>query len=117
MPSDDLGLDAAEPTITLGKWLEELIERLSDPAVRSELSASSGEWSLRMCVDQREPDASWAEVVVGDLVMMRFQKRPRSDRVQRIVSVPFKALLICGELWEDSKAKLATRDETAAAHV
>jgi hypothetical protein len=97
---------AQEPPITLSKWLEQLIERLSDPAVRG----THPKWRLRMCV--HDNDQSWAEVLDGDKVVMTFAHKPRDDGLMhRVVEIPFSVLLTCGELYQDSKDKLEQRGD------
>ena len=102
-------------TVTLSKWLEQLIDRMSDPAARAEMLAKYGNrWSLCLCHDKKDPKKSWAETRYvtpqGTLVLDYFGHEPRSnEKMQRVCELPLKAILVCGELWEDSKAKMASR--------
>jgi hypothetical protein len=107
---------APAETLTIGLWLEQLIERMSDPVARAEMAAKYGDrWSLCLCADDKEPKKSWAEVryqtAQGILVLESFSHGPRrlSDKMQRVCELPLKAILVCGELLEDSKAKMASR--------
>ena len=108
-------ISASVETQTLGTWLDQLVERMADPAERAEMVTKYGDrWSLCLCYDDKDPKGSWAETrcktAQGNLVLESFGHKPRSnDKMHRICELPLRAILVCGELFEDSKAKMAAR--------
>jgi hypothetical protein len=118
---DHATLQAPEPQkivagTTLGSVLERMIGLAADnSAWRDALEI----WSLIMCPDDRvyamitykfaDHPALIARFSAGDLTWWLRER----DRAQRSIEIPRKALMICGELWADSKAKLAAKDENA----
>jgi hypothetical protein len=103
------------PGKTLREFLEAAIDAAADPVRRDALT----HWTLIMCA----VDPPWATLdwrLGDDMYRAEFRRigglrEPRGEHVEAIVRVPRPALLICGELWADSAARLATKDENAAA--
>ena len=103
------------PFASLGEAIESAIEDAADPAWRDTLNG----WQLTMCA----VDPPWATLDwrLGDYAYKAEFRRigglrePRGEHVECVVRIPLRVLTICGELWADSKAKLATQDENAAA--
>jgi hypothetical protein len=103
------------PALTLHEFVEITIDAASDPTKRDAMT----HWELTMCIT----DPAWATLDFGiggyhyRAEFRRFPSpwtNPRDEHVETVVRIPRRALMICGELWADSKAKLAARDENAA---
>lgn len=102
------------PAATLRATVEAMIEAATDQAWREALK----HWELTLCADNpawAAMDSSHGIFHVARFAGFSFEHWRSGERVERIVSIPRPALLICGELWANSKAKLATKDENAAA--
>ena len=86
-----------------------------DPAWRESLAV----WMLTMSPDDPVYAVITLQHVDRPAYNLRFSTGSftwmlkERDRAQRTIEIPRKALMICAELWADSKAKLATRDENA----
>jgi hypothetical protein len=102
-----------EPLPTLREFLETEIDAAADPTWRDSLA----DWTLIMCAI----DPPWAELigrVANYQYVVEFRRigglrPPRGEHVECVVRIPRQVLMICGELWADSKARLATKDENA----
>lgn len=108
--------------ITLHGWLATWIDRLSDPAIRAADAALFGDdLVLRLCLGRYpvRPANAWAEFVLQrdgspPAVVAAFGNGPRTrGRLDHVTEIPFAALLLCGELWQDSKEHLSEREGKA----
>jgi hypothetical protein len=113
IPRADTDPHPGPPAATLRDYVAIMIAAAADPARRDALT----HWTLIMCA----VDPAWAELNIreGDyLHVARFKRmllgQRRGEHVEYVARIPRVALMICGELWADTNAKLATRDENAA---
>ncbi len=68
------------------------------------------EHRLALVKGEDTPPLTVAEVAPG---RSNICPRAFTGRSQRLITLPFRAILICGELWEDTQRKNATRDGVA----
>ena len=96
----------AEDGWTLGETLDVWIDSMADPAMRGVMQQTVGhEWMLTLCA---EPAFATVSHRVSDWIeSVTFGHRAFGDRAQRHIALPFKALLLCGELWQDTREQLA----------
>ncbi len=91
------------PSMTrlLGEVLDDFIHFGADPGQRSALEEVTGhDWALTLCVDG--PYATISHRVSADLVTVVFGQRVLTDRVQRLVRLPYRVITIASELWQDT---------------
>lgn len=101
------------PFTNVGEAIESAIEDAADPALRESLK----HWALILCpVDPAWVRLEWRRdnyMYVAEFRRLVFSDERRGEHVESVARIPRLALMICGELWADSKAKLAARDDNA----
>jgi hypothetical protein len=104
--------DQTPPAKTLGKMLEFMIDAAADPEWRAEHTDSPAHlWNLTVRLDR----PVWATMELREGPRNEFATfgRQTGSDVERTVSIGIRPLLLCGELWADSKAKLAVQVKNA----
>jgi hypothetical protein len=97
---------------TLGHVLHAHIIGSGDPKIRAAMpSAIAADWALTLCVDPAFATVSWRTGNKVETVV--FGSRSHTGRSQRLITLPYKAILICGELLEDSIRKNAAQPRAA----
>jgi len=97
---------------TLGDVLHTHIAGAGDPELRAIMpSIVAADWALTLCVDPASATVTWRS---GDKVeTVTFGSRTFTGRSQRLITLPFRAILICGELWEDTVRRNAAQPRAA----
>jgi hypothetical protein len=103
------------PFASLGEAIEIAIDAGADPARRDALT----HLTLLMCA----VDPAWARLEwqrdnymnVAEFRRIGGLGQQRGEHVECVVRIPRRVFAICWDLWTDTKAKLAAKDENAAA--
>jgi hypothetical protein len=86
---------------TLGEWLDRWIDAAAYPIMRAAIIETIGhEWTLTLCADP--PFATISQRHGSALETVTFGHRVFTGRAQRLNALPFKAIMIAAELYQDT---------------
>jgi hypothetical protein len=99
----------------LGPMLVHVVRCVADdPQLRVQATGvmESVQWTLTLCPDPPYAAVSWR---IGKRIWIEhFGERPTHNRSHRLITLPYKAFMVAGELWADSAARMAAPAQAAA---